>query len=608
MKSPASKIGLFCLLFFLLPLLELSPDYGNFYHGYRLNLSRITDTTLSAQELASQEKQPLSLAAPELKSKDYPRIKGVNGRRVVWIAGQLHLFLAAFVLAIPIFVLITEFIGIWTGDQRYDAMAREFMKISMAAYSLTALVGGFLTMALFTFYPHMIQYLMSVFGEMNLWYGVLFMLESITLYTYFYSWGALRHGFKKWAHLSLCLLLNVVGLTLMFVANAWVSFITAPSGIDEAGVRIGSIWGVIQGHLWNPLNLHRFIANIAYGGAIVGGYAAFKFISSQNSTDKAHYDWMGYVANLIALTSFIPLPFAGYWLMAEIYAYSQQMGITAMGGILAWFFIVQAILIGSILLAYNYYLWCGMSRIEGAERYTPYIKYIAFVIVGAFLVWFTPHTLILTPAEIIAMGGTNHKLLGPLGIMPAKNTAVNLMLLFTYLSFQLYRRSAKKAVVNWETTGNLVTVIVYLVGVLNIVLAGIYGYLTPTVYKVGASVPQVATTLSVIFFTLILDKFMYKKAELNTVHWGKMSIRSQYALFVLPIAFTWLMALMGFVRSTIKGHWHIYTVLKDRSAEAFIPSLGEAGNVITIVTLLFLGLVCFVFWLSSLGTITQKQS
>ena len=141
--------------------------------------------------------------------------------------------------------------------------------------------------------------------------------------------------------------------------------------------------------------------------------------------------------------------------MAEIYAYSQQMGITAMGGIFAWLFIVQAVLIGAVFLGANYYLWCGMGKISGSERYTPYIKYIAAVIVIAFLVWLTPHTIVMTMREMKILGGSHSPLLSPLGIMPAKNTAANTMILFTFLSFFLYRRANKSPVVSWVKTGSI---------------------------------------------------------------------------------------------------------------------------------------------------------
>lgn len=543
--------------------------------------------------------------APVPTPADYPMIGGVGGRNVVWALAQMHLFLAAFVLAVPIFVLIIELMGVMKREERYDAMAHEFMKISMAAYSLTALAGGGLLLALLVFYPVLMGYMMRVFQGQTLVYALLFLCESVFLYLYYYSWKALRYGNRKWMHLTIGLVLNAVGTTLMFVANSWVSFTMAPSGVDASGAVTGSIWDIMRGPLWNPLNLHRFLANIAYGGAIVGAYAAYRFLSTGDPKLRAHYDWMGYTSNFIAIVGLLPLPFAGYWLMAEVYAYSQQMGITAMGGILAWLFIIQAVLIGSILLAVNYYLWSGLGRTENGARYSGYIKYIAMVVVGGFLVWVTPHTLILSSAEVQALGGTHHVLLGPLGIMPAKNTAVNLMLLATFLSFQLFRRANRTPTVSWARTGDTAMAALYLAAALNIVGAGLYGYVTPTVYKVGASVPQVATTLSVIVICLVIEGLMGRGARVNEIHWGRMSSRSQYALFVLPVAFTWLMALMGYIRSSVRTNWHIYKIMKDVSPESYIPTIGTAGNVITMVTVAFMTVIVFVFWLTSLDATEQ---
>ncbi|MDQ7069388.1 MAG: cytochrome ubiquinol oxidase subunit I [Rhodobacterales bacterium] len=556
---------------------------------------------------AGDEVSTVLEGAPKPSRLDYPLIAGISARTVAWSMAQMHLFLAAFVLAVPLFAIATEFMSVATGDDRFDNMAREFMKITMAAYSLTALVGGGLLLSLLVFYPHLMGYLIKVFRGQMLIYALLFGLESITLYVYFYSWDALRRGNRKWFHMSIGLLLNTVGLTLMFVANAWASFMMSPAGVDAAGAITGTVWEATRNPLWNPLNLHRFLDNIAYGGAIVGGYAAYMFLAEKDPVKKAHYDWMGYTSNFIAILGFLPLPFAGYWLMAEIYAYSQQMGITAMGGILAWLFIIQAVLIGTIMLAANYYLWSGLMRTDRGAQYAKYVKYIAVVLVGGFLVWVTPHTLILTANEIQTLGGTSHKILGPLGIMPAKNTAVNLMLVMTFLSFQMFYRSSRVPTVSWAKSGNMVVIALYVVGIVNIVGAGMYGYITPTVYKVGASVPQVLSTLMIIIGSVIIDVFMLRGAKAEKVHWGRMSERSQYALFVLPVAFTWLMGLMGYIRSSLRTKWHVYTIMKDNSPENYIPSLGDAGNTITAITLGFMAIMVFVFWLSRLGATKQES-
>lgn len=562
-------------------------------------------TTMTDAATPTAETAPALVGAPRPGRADYPNI-GVSSRSVVWVLAQMHLFFGALVLAVPIFVLAIEWIGVRTRDARYDDMAHEFMKISLTAYAITALFGGSLTLALFLLYPHFMEYMMRVFGAQVLVYAVLFFLESLFLYIYYYGWYAMRYGDLKWLHLTIGLLLNAVGATLMVMANSWATFMMAPSGVNEVGAVVGTIWEVMKGPLWNPINLHRFIANIAFGGAVVGAYAAYKFLAARTPEARAHYDWMGYTSNFIAILAFLPLPFAGYWLMAEIYAYSQQMGITAMGGILAWLFIVQAVLIGTILLAGNYYLWAGMSRTEGSKRYQGFIKWIALTLVLGFLVWVTPHTLILSAAEIATLGGGHHQVLGPLGIMPAKNIAVNLMLIATFLSFQLYRRSDKVAVVPWERAGNALMGAIYLVAIVNIVFAGVYyGYFTNTVYKVGSSVIQVVSTLTVIVAGVVIDTRMYKGAKTLPSHWGQIPDRAQYALFALPIAFTWLMALMGYVRSSVRTHWHVYTVMKDNSPDNFIPTIGYAGNMITLVTLLFLAFVLFIFWIANLSGTRQ---
>ncbi|MBI3916486.1 MAG: cytochrome ubiquinol oxidase subunit I [Betaproteobacteria bacterium] len=562
------------------------------------------EAAFAAEPVAAEGAKASAFApAPTLTTADYPQIRGFNGRIAVWLAAQLHLWFAAFVLAVPIFVFIIEAIGMGTRDERYDRLAYEFIKVSITAYSLTAILGGLLLFFLVIFYPHLFQYLAGIFRESMIWYALLFFAESAILYLYYYGWHWLQGGFAKWVHLTLGLLLNAVGTTLMFLANAWVTFMMSPAGVDAAGVFSGNTWAAIHNALWNPINIHRVVANVAFGGSIVGAYAAYRFLSATTAEQKAQYDWMGYTANFIAISALLPLPFAGYYLTAEIYAYSQQMGITLMGGIFAWLFIIQAVLIGTLFLAANYYLWCGMGRSDGAVRYNRYVKYLAAGIIVAFLVWFTPHTLILTNEELKALGGPYHKILGPLGIMPAKNIAVNAMILFTTLSFLMYRRANKIPTVSWVNAGNATQAALFTAGLLNIFFLGVYhGYFTNTVYKVASSIPQVLTTLAIIVASTVIDTLMYRGAkEVAPLHWGRVSDRSQYALFLLAVAFTWLMGLMGYIRSSLRQHWHVTNVFRDASPDAFTPTLGYAANVVSLGAIIFMALVIFVFWVSQVS-------
>ena len=205
-----------------------------------------------------------------------------------------------------------------------------------------------------------------------------------------------------------------------------------------------------------PINIHRIIANVAFGGSVAAAYAAFKFLQAKTDEERAHYDWMGYIGNFVAICAFLPLPFAGYWLAKEIYAYSQTMGLQMMGGAFSWLFIIQAVLIGNLFLAANYYLWLGMGRIDGRAA-VPEVRSstCSILIALCFAVWATPRSIIATVSEVRAMGGSAHPALGFLGVMSAKNTAVNILILTTYMSFLLYRRTGKTPTVTWAKAGNL---------------------------------------------------------------------------------------------------------------------------------------------------------
>jgi hypothetical protein len=341
---------------------------------------------------------------------------------------------------------------------------------------------------------------------------------------------------------------------------------------------------------------------VAFGGAIVAAYAGYRFLSSDTKEEREYYDWMGYTAMLICVSGMLPLPFAGYWLMKEVYGYSQQMGISLMGGLFAWIFIIQALLIGAIFLSINYYLWLGMGRIRGVKGYQHYVKYMAIIMVAAFLVWFTPHSLVLSGLEMKTMGSAHHHYLGYFGVMSAKNTAVNIMISTTALCFLLYRRGNKIPVVSWVKEGNAFQAAFFLAGAVNIIVLGVYGYFLPASVRIGLSIPQVSTTFSLMVLSAVFDGYLYKGAKTEgEIVWGEMPPISQYILCGLAISFAWLMGLMGFIRSAVRQFWHVYAVMRDMSVDAFAPAVGPMANYVTIITIVFTIMVCFVFWLAELS-------
>jgi hypothetical protein len=273
-----------------------------------------------------------------------------------------------------------------------------------------------------------------------------------------------------------------------------------------------------------------------------------------------------------------------------------------MGGAFSWLFIIQAALIGMLFLSANYYLWLGMGRIGGTNPYQKYIKYLLVVIVICIGIWATPRSIISTASETRAMGGSVHPTLGYLGVMSAKNTAVNLLILATYMSFLFFRRTGKQPSHVWARALGIIQYTVAGLAAAIVIYFGIYGYFVDSVERIRFSIPQVMSVLVAMIVITILDIALYGAAKAADMRWGKMPAVSQYALILIAISFTWLMGLMGYVRAGLRQHWHVYGVIRDTSVDAFTPTLGFATKVVSSTTLIFFFFIGIVFWLAGLSS------
>jgi len=678
----------------------------------------------------------VALPAYGAEANEYRQVLGLDSRKVIWFLAQMHLFFGAFVLGVPLFAVIIEVVGWRNKDVKFDRLAYEFTSLLSVAYATTAAFGGLLTFALFTLYPTFMGYMAGIFKDVMFIYALLFFAETFALYLYYYGWdwlnstrvldnkvvfacrvlgililiagaalffgafgpeemrgdtrafmvflyflpagvGLLIIKDVKSTHILIGIILNIVGTGIMMMANSMAGFMMSPAGVDEKGILDGTVWEAFENVLATPIAIHRMLGNLAFGGLVAGSYAAVKFIGAQNRTDKAHYDWMGYISNFVAIGALIPLPFAGYYLGREVYSNSAVMGNNMMGGDFSWTFIIQAMLVGSLFLISNYYLWSGMTRIPGSERYYKYIKYILGAIIVSLAVWLTPHNLPLSGTEVGEMGGSQyHPTLKFLGLMPAKNAVINLIIISTFFSFLLYRRGNKKGTVSISAQGTLPKIVIPLAGLVCILMVGQYGlnlygmdpaeldlpadreqyfktlayllffecaavivcvvlalkdrgllaenlYLAITAFNVtiflgvygfvvmeqaspflrNVAVSQFLQLISSLILVTTIDMFLYRNAEtVGELQWGKMTVRSQYALLLLTFVITMNMGLMGFIRSGLRGDWHIYGVMRDTSMWSYTPSNFTMTQMVSLSVLVFMLGMAFMFWLGSLAS------
>ncbi len=291
--------------------------------------------------------------------------------------------------------------------------------------------------------------------------------------------------------------------------------------------------------------------------------------------------------------------------MREIYQYNQQMGITLMGGFLSWLFILQAMLIGVLFLGSNYYFWLGITyRIPGsALKYRKAMLAMLVALLLCLAVWMTPHSLVASLEEAAKMGGSHHPLLGVLGVMSAKMTVSNLMILVTFMSFIMYWRAGKQDTAGWAKIGKAIMGAILVLASIAVIILGVWGYFVPAIIRINYfSTSQVLIVIGVMLTITPLTALLLKSAKTTTeMVWGKMPPRAGYSLVLNAIMVILLMTLMGYARSSSRVHWHVYGVVRDTSQYAFSPALGYASGIMALCTFFFCMIVAFIFWVATMG-------
>lgn len=504
-----------------------------------------------------------------------------GNRTAVWIVAQLHILFAGFILGAPIFVVISEWLGYRKQDPRYDRLAKEVTKVTVILYSMTALTGGLFIFVLLATYPQFTTWLINHFFLIfAVIYPLLFIGETIVLYMYFYTWDAWK-GEKKGRHIALGVLLNLIGTITLFVIDGPTSFMNTPvraEGVSPADfLASASLWDKVFNYSWMPLNLHRLVGNVTFGGFIAGLIAAYMFMGSKKEEDRAYYDWMGFVGNMIGVGALLFLPFMGYLLAYELCDYDASICPYMMADQLSMFFEMQGAMIGLIFLASNYYIWLSMKRIEGVER-------VRMTVVAPIVMVLLPIVMTKVLTDYPVPDVTSLAFLLPLLLAPV---ILGRFIPLTVSSSTVIKVGFLMVVVGnaiWMTPHGFVPTGAKLVAELEL----------PSDWNFLALMPAKNSAAFTLVFVTVVNYVIYNRAvSQGTIVWGKIDFASQFVLVFLAFSAIWTMGLMGAVRSLLRKYFHTYNLLPDFTAESFTPTLSYSAWWITGITVIFYAVVSF---------------
>ena len=504
-----------------------------------------------------------------------------GNRTAVWVVAQLHILFAGFILGAPIFVVISEWLGYRKQDPRYDRLAKEVTKVTVILYSMTALTGGLFIFVLLATYPQFTTWLINHFYLLfAVIYPLLFISETILLYMYFYTWDAWK-GEKKARHIALGVLLNLIGTITLFVIDGPTSFMNTPvkaEGISpQEFLATASLWDKINNYSWMPLNLHRLVGNVTFGGFVAGLIAAYMFMGAKKDEERAYYDWMGFIGNLIGVGALLFLPFMGYLLAYELCDYDASICPYMMADQLSMFFEMQGAMIGLIFLASNYYIWLSMKRIEGVEK-------VRMTILAPIIMVLLPLVMTKVLLEYPVPDPMSLAFLLPMLLAPF---TIGRFIPLTVSARTVIKVGFLMVVVGdaiWLTPHGFVPTGAKLVAELEL----------PSDWNFLALMPAKNSAAFTLVFVTVINYVIYNRAiSQGTIVWGKIDFISQFVLIFLAFTAIWTMGLMGAVRSLLRKYYHTYNLLPDFTAESFTPTLSYSAWWITGITVVCYAVVSF---------------
>jgi len=535
---------------------------------------------------------------PEPKVHEFPYL---GNRGAVWVVAQLHILFAAFILGAPIFVVVSEILGWKNQDTRYERLAKEVTKVTVILYSMTALTGGLFIFVLLATYPQLTAWLIGhFFAVFAVMYPLLFIFETIVLYLYWYTWDAWQ-GPKKLRHIALGVLLNIIGLATLIVIDGPTAFMNTPAKFAEGGMDLktfiettATLWDKMNNYSWWPLNIHRTVGNVVFGGFITGLIGAYMYLAAKTDEERAFYDWFGFVGNLIGVGALLALPFAGYLLAYELCDYDASICPYMMADQLSMFFEMQGAMVGLIFLASNYYIWLSMKRIEGLEQIrmrTTTLVLMASIPVVFMLIWtrfpIPDKFAFILPAGWIALFLIAGRFLKwTVGAQTLVKVAFLMVIIGNAIWMTPHAFVATQALAPDDGSLSLPH------GELSL------GFVAISWGDLALMPAKNAAAFTLVFVTIV-NYILYNRAlRRGRIVWGKIDFVAQFVLVFLAFSAIWTMTLMGAVRELTRKYFHVFNLQYDFTPESFTPTLAYSSWVFTGVTLTFYIIVSFAIVLT----------
>lgn len=373
-----------------------------------------------------------------------------GSQMVIAIIAESHILIAAALVGLNFLAVATESVYYFTGDKRWDRIAHGVAKMQVLFFAPGSFIAIMFILILTMLWPLFWTTMMRIAFWPMVMEAASFILWVLYLYTWYYTWDALRN-FRA-LHISIGFLLMFVSWSQQFMVDIMASYMLTPTQPTS-----------LQSIIFNPtdivLDLHRTVGNISYAGYLMGAYGAWRFLRARSLQDKAFWDFVAGLGLLFGIGLMILQPFIGWQYAALIREHSFGAFYRVMGGgDRSFLFLIQVFLLTALFFFSAVYITAQMRKARARNARAAFILMLLLLFFGAWLC--------LPPHWSPNLLGLDLSFLGRLGLMnPWKYISLAGMTLSGFLMFGTYLGSIQSGL-KWGARGILPHVVLLILGLL----------------------------------------------------------------------------------------------------------------------------------------------
>ncbi len=377
----------------------------------------------------------------------------------------------------------TETAFLRSGKKRYNRLARSitlFNVILFSAGATFAVAGVLFFISLFPTFTGIAFHLYwwPLFVE-----AVLFALEILFLYLYWFSWDRIGSGWHQFlgygyavAVFFQTLMINTLASGMLTPGSDTIAW--GPSGILPMSME------TLQGWWFNAttwiLQFHRLAAAISFFGFLLAMLAMFHYLDRKDQAARTYWDLVGSYGLSWGLLGLVFQPLIGIVFMYTIFQHQPSAFATIMLGSRGWVMILMAGLLSLLVITVLIYLRDRKGKIldvPGNEKIRRLFRIFILVAAVCGIILVQPYTLSF---------GIN-----PLGFMSYKLVALFVLIVIGVIAFGIDLIMLREPeLAEWGMVSDVSRYAGILAGILGIFIVAVMGYVREsarspwTIYKI----------------------------------------------------------------------------------------------------------------------------